>query len=129
MRFLSPLALAICLIGTAVLQNDVRAAAPADAGDEFTAAMSAAMERMDRGMMVPPSGDPDRDFAAMMIPHHQGAVDMAEIELRLGKNQVLRRLAEAIIVEQRQEIQIMQQVLDTLPAPSAGTPAPDPTDH
>ena len=86
MRFLSPSALAICLIGTAVIQGDVRAAAPADAGDEFTAAMSAAMERMDHGMMVPSSGDPDRDFAAMMIPHHQGAVDMAEIELRLGKN-------------------------------------------
>ena len=101
----------------------VPADAPATPPDAFTAAMSEAMERMDHGMMVPPSGDPDRDFAAMMIPHHQGAVDMAEIELRFGKNEILRRLAEAIIVEQRQEIMVMHQVLDTLAAPPAA-PAP-----
>jgi Domain of unknown function (DUF305) len=58
-----------------------------------------------------PEGDPDRDFAAMMIPHHQGAVDMARVELQFGKNPVLRRLAQGIIVEQLQEIEVMQREL------------------
>ena len=62
--------------------------------DSFASLMSAAMDRMDHAMMVPPSGDPDRDFAAMMIPHHQGAIDMATIELKYGRDPVLRRLAE-----------------------------------
>ena len=74
-------------------------------------AMRGSMERMHAAMMVAPRGDPDRDFAAMMIPHHQGAVDMAEAELKYGKNERLRRLAQGIIVEQRQEIVVMQGVL------------------
>ena len=49
-------------------------------------------------------GNIDRDFVAMMTPHHQGAIDMAVIELRYGKNERLRRIAQEIIVEQRQEI-------------------------
>lgn len=79
------------------------------------------MTRMDQGMAVPYSGDPDRDFAVMMIPHHQGAIDMAMIELRFGRDERLRRLAQGVIVEQRQEIAVMQQILDSLPpAPAAG---------
>ena len=74
------------------------------------------MERMDHDMAVPPTGDYDRDFAAMMIPHHQGAVDMARIELQFGKDPVLRRLAQGIIVEQLQEIDVMQRRLKQLPA-------------
>lgn len=89
--------------------------------DTFASAMQAAMARMDRGMMAPASGDADRDFAAMMIPHHQGAVEMAEAELRFGRDPVLRRLAQGIIVEQRQEIAVMHQALATLP------PAPPPS--
>ena len=84
----------------------------------FVALMEQAMERMHKGMAVAPSGDPDRDFAAMMIPHHQGAVDMAKAELQFGKNPVLRRLAEGIIVEQLQEIEVMQRELQQLPATS-----------
>jgi uncharacterized protein (DUF305 family) len=87
--------------------------------------MQTAMTRMDQGMAVPYSGDPDRDFAAMMIPHHQGAIDMAEVELRLGRDERLRRLAQGIIVEQRQEIAVMQQVLGSLPlAPAIGLQPP-----
>lgn len=77
----------------------------------FAEAMRGSMERMHAAMMVAPRGDPDRDFAAMMIPHHQGAVDMAEAELKYGKNERLRRLAQGIIVEQRQEIMVMQGIL------------------
>ena len=85
------------------------------ATDSFASLMSAAMDHMDRGMMVPPSGDPDRDFAAMMIPHHQGAIDMATIELRYGRDPVLRRLAQGIVIEQQQEIVVMSQALGSLP--------------
>jgi uncharacterized protein (DUF305 family) len=79
----------------------------------FASQMTQAMERMDAGMMAAkPTGDPDRDFAAMMIPHHQGAVDMAKVQLIYGRDPVLRRLAQAIIVEQQQEIELMQRFLD-----------------
>ena len=80
--------------------------------DTFTSMMDDAMRRMDAGMMVSPTGDPDRDFARMMIPHHQGAVDLALAELRFGKDERLRRLAQGIIVEQQQEIAVMRSILD-----------------
>ncbi len=58
----------------------------------FEAGMTAAMARMHHDMMAPPTGDPDRDFARMMIPHHQGAIDMARVQLQYGKDPRLRRL-------------------------------------
>jgi len=64
------------------------------------------------------SGNSDADFALMMIPHHQGAVDMARVELQFGKDPVLRRLAQGIIVEQLQEIEVMQRELRQFPAAS-----------
>ena len=82
----------------------------------FTALMTQAMERMHKDMSIAPSGDSDRDFAATMIPHHQGAVDMAKLELQFGKNPVLRRLAQGIIVEQLQEIEVMKRELRLVPA-------------
>ena len=84
----------------------------------FDALMAQAMDRIHADMAIAPSGDPDRDFAAMMIPHHQGAVDMAKVELQFGKNPVLRRLAQGIIVEQLQEIEVMQRELRQPPAAS-----------
>ncbi len=75
----------------------------------FEQLMDDAMMTMDSGMKAAPmTGDPDHDFAEMMIPHHQGAVDMAKAELRYGKDPVLRRLAQEIIVTQEQEIQVMR---------------------
>ena len=91
---------------------------PSIAAESFSSLMMQAMEHMHRDMSIVPSGDPDRDFAAMMIPHHQGAVDMAKVELRFGKDPVLRRLAQGIIVEQLQEIEVMQRELRQLPAAS-----------
>ena len=92
--------------------------------DTFASIMAAAMAHMDRDMMRPPRGDADRDFATMMIPHHQGAVEMAEAELRFGRDPVLRRLAQGIIVEQRQEIAVMRQALAALPPASASAVSP-----
>jgi hypothetical protein len=81
------------------------------------------MHRMMNGMTIGPSGDVDRDFSAMMIPHHQGAIEMAQAELRHGKNEQLRRIAQEIIVEQQQEIAAMRFALgQSLPQPTA---APD----
>ena len=88
--------------------------------ESFTSLMMQAMERMHKDMSIVPSGDPDRDFAAMMIPHHQGAVDMAKAELQFGKNPVLRRLAQGIIVEQLQEIEVMQRELRQVPVAPKG---------
>ncbi len=88
--------------------------------DDFTAGMAAAMQHMDAGMSIRPSRNPDRDFAAMMIPHHQGAVDMALLELQYGSDPVLKRLAQEIVVTQRQEIEVMRRALAAMPSP--GTP-------
>ena len=79
--------------------------------DGFATEMAASMQRMHHAMTVDPSGDVDRDFAALMIPHHQGAIEMAQAQLRYGKDERLRRLAQGIIVEQRQEIAVMQAIL------------------
>jgi len=77
----------------------------------FRAENDAAMRRMMRAMTITSSGDPDGDFVAMMVPHHQGAIEMARAELRYGHNELLRRIAQEIIVGQSQEIVAMRQVL------------------
>lgn len=75
----------------------------------YGALVEDAMAIMDDGMArAPMTGDADHDFASMMVPHHQGAVDMAKAELLYGTNPVLRRLAQEIIVTQGQEIEVMQ---------------------
>jgi len=79
---------------------------------QFDGALRAAMIQMDAGMCIAPSGDPDRDFARAMIPHHQGAVEMARLELLFGGDARLRRLAQGIIVEQSQEIALLRRILD-----------------
>src|ERR1017187_7991116 len=86
----------------------------------FLAENRTAMDRMMAGMNIKSSGDVDRDFAAMMIPHHQGAIDMAKAELRYGHNEQLRRLAQQIVVDQQREIVVMQTALgQNLPPPAA----------
>ena len=69
---------------------------------------AAAMAKMMAAMAVAPSGDVDKDFVATMVPHHQGAIEMAQAELRYGHNEQLRRMAQEIIVEQTQEIAVMR---------------------
>jgi uncharacterized protein (DUF305 family) len=108
------LAAAALLSGAALAQTN-----------DFATAMAGAMQRMHQAMAVPSTGDFDRDFAAIMIPHHQGAIDMAEAELRFGKDERLRRLAQGIIVEQRQEISVMQAILKE----KSGAPAAPQTHH
>ena len=114
---------AVLLMASLVVGGAAPAGHPSD-GDtrDFQARMNEAVKRMHGDMHVPFTGDADRDFARMMIPHHQGAIDMAVVEIRYGKDARLRRLAQEIIVTQQQEITVMQMALgDPLPP---GTPAP-----
>jgi len=95
---------------------------------EFTHEMNAAMDRMMDSMHVQASGDVDRDFAAMMIPHHQGAIEMAVAELRYGTNPQLRRIAQEIIVDQQQEIAAMRLAIGD-PLPASGPVPTQPNSH
>jgi hypothetical protein len=116
---------AIALIAAPLMR--VHAGTPTQTGTEaaFLAENQTAMNRMMTGMEVTPSGDVDRDFAAMMIPHHQGAVDMAQAELRYGHNEALRRIAEEIVAGQPQEIVKMRQALgQNSPTPATATHIP-----
>ena len=90
--------------------------------DGFRAMIADAVARMHVAMDVPFSGDADRDFARMMIPHHQGAIDMALAELRYGKDKRLKRLAQEIIVDQQQEITVMHLALGDSPLPGRQVP-------
>jgi len=80
--------------------------------------------RMHKGMQIAASGDVDRDFMRMMIPHHQGAIDMALVQLKYGRDEKLKRLAQSIIVEQGQEIAYMRTFLAT-PSGTMSTTAAD----
>jgi DUF305 family protein family protein len=86
-------------------------AVPRAATSEFDRALQAVMLQMDAAMCVTPSADADRDFARAMIPHHQGAVEMARLELLYGHDPRLRRLAQGMVVEQSQEIALMRSIL------------------
>ncbi|MEF0939418.1 CopM family metallochaperone [Rhizobium sp. BR 362] len=70
-------------------------------------AFNDAMSKMHKDMMITYSGDADADFVRGMIPHHQGAIDMAKIELKYGKDPELRKLAEGVIKAQEAEIKEM----------------------
>jgi uncharacterized protein (DUF305 family) len=69
---------------------------------------AAAMAKMHQDMAIPLSGNADRDFAAGMVPHHQGAIDMARVELEHGTDPEMRRLAQDVIDSQAKEITFMK---------------------
>lgn len=81
----------------------------------FLAGNRAAMARMMTGMNAKPSGDVDIDFVNMMEPHHKGAIDMAALELKFGKNAKLRRIAQDIIKAQQPQIDAMRMALGRPP--------------
>jgi uncharacterized protein (DUF305 family) len=82
----------------------------------------AAMTKMMDGMAVKPTGDIDADFVAMMVPHHQGAIEMAHAVLRYGRNPQIKRLAQEIIVTQQQEIAVMRLAVGEPLPPSTASP-------
>ena len=89
---------------------------PVSTTHTFSELMANVDEVMHHGMaQAKRNGNPDHDFASAMIPHHQGAVDMAKVELLYGRDPVLRRMAQEIIVSQQQEIAVMQRQIDAMP--------------
>jgi len=112
MSIARPIGIAV-LVRSAVLLISVAAASEVGPLTEpersFLASTQASMRTMMAGMERTPRGDVDQDFIGQMIPHHQGAIDMAKAELRYGHNEQLRRIAQEIIVEQQAEIAVMQR--------------------
>jgi len=99
-------------------------ATPSITGDEapFLIENDAAMKKMMSDMTMTPTGDVDADFVAMMVPHHQGAIEMAIAVLRHGRNPRIRRLAQEIIVTQQQEITVMRLAVGQPLPPSLAAP-------
>jgi YVTN family beta-propeller protein len=112
-------AAAICVtafVGAAVAQAT-------DPESAFYSDNDLAMTKMMSAMHTMPSGNVDKDFVAMMTPHHQGAIDMAQAEIHYGSNEQLRRLAQEIVVTQQQEIAAMKlAVSDVRDAAGRETP-------
>lgn len=81
---------------------------PELANDPATQAYAAAMDKMMADMMIPYTGDVDVDFVKGMIPHHEAAVAMAQIQLEFGKDPEIRKLAEEVIAAQEAEIAEMK---------------------
>jgi Domain of unknown function (DUF305) len=105
-----------------------KAFGPAPAAEApYLAENVSAMTKMMIDMGIKPSGDVDADFVAMMVPHHQGAIEMAQAELRYGRNEPLRRMAQEIIVTQLQEITAMRLSLGQSLPPSVRSPDQIPT--
>jgi uncharacterized protein (DUF305 family) len=108
--------------------HSVAGQAHAGHGGGFSADMHAAMTKMSKDMETAPmTGDPDKDFLAMMIPHHEGAVEMARLLLLQGRDPLVRRLAEEIIAAQQAEIVTMRQRLEILKTGQDMTPGGFPT--
>jgi uncharacterized protein (DUF305 family) len=78
---------------------------------DSTAGYKKAMDGMMSGMMSPYTGDADADFVTGMIPHHQGAVDMAKVVLEFGKDPDVKKFAEGVIAAQEAEIKWMNEWL------------------
>jgi uncharacterized protein (DUF305 family) len=94
----------------AEMQHDMGGMAMGD--DDAAKAFEAANEKMMQDMHgMAMTGDVDKDFVTMMIPHHQGAIDMAELELKYGKDPKIRALAETIVKAQETEIAEMNDWL------------------
>jgi uncharacterized protein (DUF305 family) len=100
----------VTALATMILSSPMTAHAEETAS---TKAYALSMSTMMDGMMIDPTGRPDLDFAKGMIPHHQGAIDMAKVEIKFGKDADIKKMAEAVITAQTSEIELMTKWLDS----------------
>jgi uncharacterized protein (DUF305 family) len=115
------LSFALLLVTAAYADTDMgnmnmmgSSSASSESSKKYLSSMHSSMMKMNHDMMsAPMNGNPDHDFAAMMIPHHQGGIDMAKLELQCGKDPEMRKLAENIIAAQKKEIEQMRAWLKT----------------
>ena len=109
---LAILILGIALVGIGLYaQTHVHGDRPSGDTDEWSE-LNASMDRMHMAMsVIEQSGNIDTDFVRLMVPHHQGAIDMAKVQLLHGKDPQMRRLAQEIITDQQMEIELMQRWL------------------
>ena len=94
------------------MQGMMQMMMPADGDSEATRAYKQADMDMMHGMAVAYTGNPDVDFRLKMIPHHQGAIDMAKVALQYATDPSTKAMAEAIIAAQEKEIAEMQAWLE-----------------
>jgi uncharacterized protein (DUF305 family) len=107
------LALAMAISGPAVAASHEHSVhqETAEAASASTDAYRASAARMHEDMAIPYTGDADRDFAAAMIGHHEGAIAMARIVLEHGKDPEIRKLAEEVIAAQEKEVAVLKDWL------------------
>jgi uncharacterized protein (DUF305 family) len=109
------LALFALVLATPAFAQHAGHAAPTASEPASTREFREANAKMHRDMDIRFTGNADRDFAAAMIPHHQGAIDMARIQLRHGRDPEMRKLAEEIIAAQEREIAQLRAFLARAP--------------
>ncbi|WP_295726202.1 DUF305 domain-containing protein [uncultured Bartonella sp.] len=119
-KFIAALCICCASVSYAAAQSENsnmmdKAKSAASTASQALSASSSALDKVNETMMknmsIKMSGDADVDFIKMMLAHHQGAVDMAEVELKYGKDPEARKLAETIIAAQQKEIAQMQDWL------------------
>lgn len=111
-KFVVTVATASLVAGFAFAQDHSQHGAPAPIANPATLAFTQASDAMHRDMAIEYTGDADIDFVRGMIPHHQGAIDMARVVLEFGEDAEIRALAENIIAAQEAEIAWMHEWLE-----------------